>query len=571
MTAAAPSPAAPPRALQRRLAVLALAVALAAAALDWNLDAVSSWQGFTAATARMGDYLAGFAAPDLSAGMLRRGAELAAETLAIALLGVALGLLLAYPLALGSSRSVVLTDLAAAGRWYAPRRLFLEACRLLLDVLRGVPDFLWAIVLASVTGSNAITCVLAIAVSQAGILGKVLSEQWDTIDPDRYAALRSTGASRLQVFLYGIQPLAARATLSFVLMRTECAVRNASVIGVVGGNGGLGTALWDEYSDGNWARMATVLLSLLALTTVTDLGANLLRRQLRSDPNHPRAQLRLDRATSRRRRSVAGFAVAGVLAGSLALLWHPLGQAIGELQRLDAAFLGEFVRGLAVPDLGLDTLRAVAHHAIVPVSLAVLSTLAGGLGAALLAFPGSVAFQLEAGRFTGEHLPAPVLAWRWLQVVAARSAALVLRGIPEVAWVVLLAVFFRQGITPCVLAVALHSTGVLHRVFAETIDDLPYRALERSGGPRRAELFLYGALPRAWPSWRTYAAFQFEVNLRIGIALGVVGAGGLGDRFKGNLEFRQWAVASTFLWAMVLLTVLTDRVTRRLQRGPRRC
>lgn len=570
MTAAAPSPAAPPRGLHRRLAVLAFVVALAAAALDWNLDAVSSWQGFTAATARMGDYLAGFAAPDLSVGMLRRCAELAAETLAIALLGVALGLLLAYPLALGSSRSLVLADGAPSWQNVA-RRLFLEACRLVLDVLRGVPDFLWAIVLASVTGSNAITCVLAIAVSQGGILGKVLSEQWDSVDPDRYAALRSTGASRLQVFLYGIQPLAARATLSFVLMRTECAVRNASVIGVVGGNGGLGSALWDEYSDGNWARMATVLLSLLVLTSVTDLGANLLRRQLRSDPNHPRAQLRLDRTTSRRRRAVAGLAVAAALVGSVALLWHPLGQALGELQRLDTAFLGEFVGGLAVPELSLDTLRAVAHHAIVPLSLAVLSTLAGGLGAALLAFPGSVAFQLEAGRFTGEHLPAPVLAGRWLLLVVARATALVLRGIPEVAWVVLLAVFFRQGITPCVLAVALHSTGVLHRVFAEAIDDLPYRTLERCGGPRRSELFLYGALPRVWPNWRTYAAFQFEVNLRIGIALGVVGAGGLGDRFKGNLEFRQWAVASTFLWAMVLLTVVTDRITRRLQRGPRRC
>ena len=260
----------------------------AAIALPWNLTALSSLDELAAAWGRLRGYVAAFGAPDLSPAMLRRCLDLALETVAVAILGTVLGLLLGYPIALLASRCVVLGDELATGLRGALRRVLLELARFALDVLRGVPDFVWALLIVPFTGINATTGLLAIAVSVAGIYGKVLSEQWDNVDPRRYEALRSTGASRLAVFCYGVQPLAARAMQSFVLMRFECAVRNASVIGVVGG-GGLGSALWNEYTDSHWPRVATVLLTLLAVTAATDLGANLVRRQLRVDPNHPRA------------------------------------------------------------------------------------------------------------------------------------------------------------------------------------------------------------------------------------------------------------------------------------------
>ncbi|MBM4061790.1 MAG: ABC transporter permease subunit [Planctomycetes bacterium] len=546
-------------------ALAAAAVGASALVLDWNLEALTSAAGFAAAVDRLAAYLAGLAAPDLSAPVLQRCALLCAETLATALLGTALGLSLGYPVALLGSRCVLLGDGPPRGPWQLPRRIVLEAARLLLDALRGVPDFLWAIVLAFFTGVNAATGVLAIGVSVAGMLGKVLSEQWDSVEPRRCEALRSTGASALQTFLYGIQPLAARPMLSFVLMRAECAVRNASVIGVVGG-GGIGAALWDQYADGNWARLSTVLLFLLGLTTAADLAANLLRAQLRIDPNHPLAARRVGRLAAAARRAGALLGIGAALAGSVAVLWPALRAGAGELARVEWAYAGGFLRGLAVPDLDPAVLVAVAQHSLVPLAIACLATLGGSLAAALLAGPGSVAFQLGAHRFTGER-PGPFRrTGRFAGLAAARGTALVLRGVPEVAWVVLLSVFFRQGVAPCVLAVALHSAGVLHRVFAEAIDDLPYRTLERTAAPDRARLFAYGAVPRALPAWRTYAFFQFEVNLRIGIALGIVGAGGLGERFRGNLDWREYAVASSFLWAMVLLTVLVDRTSRWLQR-----
>ena len=101
----------------------------------------------------------------------------------------------------------------------------------MLDVLRGVPDFAWALLVYNFTGNGPLTGILAIAISVSGILGKIYSELWDSVDPRQYAALRSTGASRFVVLLYGIQPLAARGMLSFTLMRTvSCASSNLVTI-----------------------------------------------------------------------------------------------------------------------------------------------------------------------------------------------------------------------------------------------------------------------------------------------------------------------------------------------------
>lgn len=547
--------------------------ALAAAstwALAWNLDPFLSWSAFTAAWGRISDYVRAFATPDLSPAMLGTCLSLAVETLALAFLGVALGLVLGYPLGLGATRCLVRGEEPATRpvRWL--QHALLETSRLLLDVLRGVPDIAWAILLANVTGVNAVTGVLAIGISVAGILGKVLSEQWDNVDPARYAALRSTGASRVAVFLYGIQPLAARTTLSFLLMRTECAVRNASVIGVVGG-GGLGAQLWDEYTDGSWSRVATVLLALLAVTATIDLLANVIRQRLRVDPNHPRARVGIDRQTQARRRRQVLVVVAGLVGGAAAYLWPTFGRVADELTRIDWDFVRPYTLGLFVPDLSSGTLWSAARHAVVPIAIGVLATLLGALAAAALAYPASIAFQLDAHRFVGERLPPGTRRWRWTLLLAARALALVCRGVPEVAWVILLAVFFRIGVTPCVLAVAIHSCGVLHRVFTESLDNVAYQRLERIGGTCRPQVFLYGALPRAWPDWRTYTFFQFEVNMRLGIALGVVGAGGLGHHFKFNLDWRQHGAAATFLWTMIVLTLLVDRLSRWLQLRRNRC
>jgi len=558
----------PPRTAARAVALLALAAAAAWLPLSPDITAFLSLDGLGAMAGRLGDYLAAFAAPDLSSAMLARCLGLAADTVAVALLGTAIGLLLAYPLALGACRAVVLPE-RATGLRGLPWRALLELCRFALDALRGVPDFVWAVLFANFLGVTAVTGVCAIAVSVAGIFGKVLSEQWDNVPPRLGEPLRATGAGRLAQFFYGVQPRAARTTLSFVLMRTECAVRNASVIGVVGG-GGLGAALWEEYGDGDLPAVATILMTLLLVTAAADLGGNLVRRRLRVEGEGAHGGHDLRRTSRRRLQVFAGVVV--VLVGCTLWLADDLRRVFADLGRIEWQFVRPYTLGLFAPEVSFDAVTAVLRASVVPVAIGVLSTLLGSLLAALLAYPASVSFQLDSARFTGERASTAARIARACVLVAARAVALALRAVPEAAWLVVLLVVLRADVLPCVLAIALHSAGVLHRVFTEVVDDVRYRDLERvDAGASRLQRFAYGALPRAFANWRSYVLFQFEVNVRAGVALGLVGAGGLGFLFGSYLSLREHARAAAFLWGMILLTVLIDRVSRWLHLRRSRC
>lgn len=537
------------------------AAVLSVVALPWDLSHLATTEGWRSAWQRVGSFAEAFSSPDLSGRTLQLAAGLAAETLAIAVLGTVLGLVLAYPMAILSS-DAALDDGSKPGSWRTrTRTVFREVGRFVLDTLRGVPDFAWALVLLTIFGPNAITAVLAIAVHVAGILGKIISELWDSVPRAHGEMLRSTGAGRLAVLLYGTQPLAGRGFLSFLLMRFECTVRNASVIGAICG-GGLGSAILQELGYDNKHRAVTFLAAALVLTVGADILSNALRRLLRREQSRSLQQ-------AQRRRRIAGVGIAATIGASLFWIREPLGRLGEELGRLDLRYLRDHYGQLLAPDLGSETIGEALHGMIIPLALGVLSTMLACALAVAMAWAGSASFQMHSQTFAPERRSSLVRVWRATKVVLTRIAAVVLRGVPEVAWVWILALFFLTGMEAALAAMVLHSTGLLARVFTETVDNIPYRRLEHVGAPSRGAAFVYGALPLSRADWRTYALFQFESNVRTGVVLGIVGVGGLGHLFRTALAHGAMGRAATFLLATVLLTVTIDRLSRRIQRGPR--
>jgi phosphonate transport system permease protein len=544
---------------RRGLFLWGLALVVCAWMLEWRLPAFGDPVQRARAFERLGDFLSAFGAPDLSRATLARTAWLAAQTLSIALLGTLLGAIGGWGLGAAASRAVRLDGGARRGAPLA--RALLEGARLVLDVLRGVPDFAWALLILTGPGPGPVTGVLAVGLSTTGILGKIFSELWDNLTPGRGERVRAVGGGRVATLFYGLQPAAGRAMLSYALMRLECAVRNATVIGVVGG-GGLGAELFDELNYGNHDKVVTLLGALLVLTASTDLFSDFLRRQLQDDANHPRAARALDLASARRRRVVALGAFGGLCAAAILFLRPAWQRAALELERIEWSWIGAQLGQLASLDLSARTLRDVVVEARVPLALGLLSTALGTLVAAALAWPSSRTFQLEAERFSGERTGPAQRALRTLELVAGRATALVLRAVPEVAWLLVLASFFTIGTLPGVLAMGLHSGGVLARVFVERLDAVPHRRLESGAVGGRRGAFLYGALPDSARDWATYALFQLEINVRMGVVFGILGLGGLGDRFHSSLSRWNLPRAGTFLLAMVLLTVLIDRLAR---------
>jgi phosphonate transport system permease protein len=525
--------------------VLVLGSALAWAVGGYDLSAVSSAEAAGRAAERGGAFLRALGQPDLSPAFVARALALSISTLAMAVLGTGVGIVGGLVLGTLSSRNAVVVEDGV--RPSRVRAALCEGARLVQDALRGVPDFAWAVIAIPALGLGPPAGVAALALSTAGILGRNYSEVFDTVPARLLEPLRAGGATRLQAFVYGVWPSALPAVVSLSLLRWECAVRNSAVIGVVGG-GGLGSEVSLRLSYGEYGRLTTLLFCLLVLTVGSDLVSGAVRARVRPEGRNGRR----------------GLLLVALLALGAWSAWRLAPGFSGALAADRWAEVGLRFGGLLRPDLSVLT-RALVSAAL-PLSMAWLGTLLATVLAAVLAYFASRTFQLKATGFTGEGMSTAQSLLRRACLLSARGLAVITRAIPEVFWAILLVSFFYLGPLPGMLALAVHSTGVLARVFVESVDALPMRTLEvvHAASGSRARTFLYGAVPAVAPEWLAYAFYQFESNVRAGVVLGIVGAGGLGFLFSFELEFFRLERAATYLLVMVALAVLLDRLSRHL-------
>ncbi len=145
----------------------------------------------------------------------------------------------------------------------------------------------------------------------------------------------------------------------------------------------------------------------------------------------------------------------------------------------------------------------------------------------------------------------------------------VLRSVPELVWATITALAVGLGPFAGALALALHTAGVLGRLYAEALEnapEAPAQALRRTGGSR-AMAFLYGTLPGAAPQLLAYTLYRWEMNIRMAAILGFVGAGGLGQLLYFKLSLFHYAEASTVIMAMLLLSMAVDQASAWLRRA----
>ncbi len=199
------------------------------------------------------------------------------RTVAMATAGVTLALLLAIPLTLASTR--VLSISALSGRMAALPAIVRHAIRWLLIVLRSIPELVWALVFVRVVGLGPTAGVLAIALTYAGMLGKVYGEILESGEPHATQTLLRNGSGRLQAFLYALLPANAAELTSYTVYRWECAIRSSVVLGFVGA-GGLGQQLDNSMKMFNGGEVASMLLVFMGLVAMADRASAYLRKAL---------------------------------------------------------------------------------------------------------------------------------------------------------------------------------------------------------------------------------------------------------------------------------------------------
>jgi phosphonate transport system permease protein len=222
-------------------------------------------------------FVAGFVPPRVDAEFLLLVLRETWRTVAIATAGLALALVLAVPLTLLSVRSLSVSGLA--GRMAPLPAALRFGVRAVMVVLRSVPELIWALVFVRVVGLGPPAGVLAIALTYAGMLGKVYGEILESGDAHPTASLLRNGAGRLQAFFYGLLPQNAGELTSYTVYRWECAIRSSAVLGFVGA-GGLGQQMDASMKMFNGGEVSTMLLVFVLLVAGTDRLSAWLRRVL---------------------------------------------------------------------------------------------------------------------------------------------------------------------------------------------------------------------------------------------------------------------------------------------------
>ena len=189
------------------------------------------------------------------------------DTLQMAVVGLIVAMILAAPLAVLAARNTT------------PHLAVYGLARALLNIDRGIPSLVWAIVIVAALGFGPYSGALALGVAGMGTLGKLYAEAIEAINPRPVEAMRATGAGPLQVFSFGILPQALPLLVSYTLLDFESNVRSATILGIVGA-GGIGFELQASFSQFKFDEVCTILLQILIMVTLIDRLSAVIRGRL---------------------------------------------------------------------------------------------------------------------------------------------------------------------------------------------------------------------------------------------------------------------------------------------------
>lgn len=182
--------------------------------------------------------------------------------------------------------------------------------------------------------------------------------------------------------------------------------------------------------------------------------------------------------------------------------------------------------------------------------MAYLGTLLGGLAGFALSFVAT----------------ANLVRSRLLRVGAKRLLELC-RTVPEVVFALIFVIAFGLGPMVGVLAIAIHTTGALGKLFSEVVENIDMRPVEglSASGATWVQTVRFAVLPQVLSNFASYALLRFEINVRGAGVMGFVGAGGIGQEFLVAIRNFYYADVSAILVLIILTVFCIDLATERVR------
>ncbi len=227
-----------------------------------------------------------------------------------------------------------------------------------------------------------------------------------------------------------------------------------------------------------------------------------------------------------------------------------------------------YIKGLFPPDLSQGVLVDAAVGAMETFAISFVGILMATVIALLLVFFASRNLVYSGLLYEMEGIGRWKRLARMFPYLIAKGILNFLRTVPEMVWALIFVFLVGLGPFPGVLALGVHTGGVLGKLFAEVLEDVDPQPIEslQSMGATRMQILFYGILPQVLPQFVSYILYRWEVNIRIAAVLGFVGAGGLGQRIHVAISLFWGHQLLTLLIALYVLVTAVDYLSAYLRR-----
>ena len=190
------------------------------------------------------------------------------ETIHIATLGTLVTFFIAFPTAFLAARNTTPNTIA----WLIGKFILVST--------RSVNTVVWALLFVAIFGPGPIAGIWAVAFRSVGFVGKLIAEAIEEIDVGPVEAIEATGASRLQVLLYGVLPQVLPVVFGTMVYRWDINIRESTVLGFVGA-GGIGIELYSSINQFAWSEVSLILGTVLIVVVFSEFISALVRSKVK--------------------------------------------------------------------------------------------------------------------------------------------------------------------------------------------------------------------------------------------------------------------------------------------------
>lgn len=480
--------------------------------------------------------------PKITGGIIKLGFESAWVTLAYAVAGMTLAFIFAF--VFGIMASGILAEKEVS------RKFSKGIFRGILGTMRAIHELVWALLFVAAIGLTPFAAIFALAIPYGGNLGKIYADILNDVPKEPIKALRTSGASKLQLLIYGYLPMAKVDMISYTMYRFECAIRSSTIMSFVG-LGGLGFQIQLSLQDLNYSEVWTFMFFLTVLVVLIDLWSNLFRKALTTI------------GIIKKRFNVVKFSyflgIALIIGCWMYIFVVDKADFFGMFTEKNLMFTKKFVvQLLGVNEVSPAFLNKESWIKAIKLSYDTLQMSIMAIGFATIAMLFTV---IPAARNVADGTLTLTKKWyRWLPFGVIRCVYLFSRAVPELVWAMIIVFILKPGILPGAIALGIHNFGILGKLCAEVIEDLDLRPVRNlaSCGANSYQILFYGVIPTVMPKFITYILYRGEVILRTTIIVGFVGAGGLGQQFKLSMSYFKYTEITLILFCYILLVAFAD-------------